>query len=36
VERARDVGSLGEIIEPRTLRPHLIARLQASLDDGDD
>jgi acetyl-CoA carboxylase carboxyltransferase component len=34
VERARDVGSLAEIIEPRTLRPHLIERLRAALDDG--
>ena len=36
VERARDVGSLGDIIEPRTLRPHLIGRLQTALHHGDD
>ncbi|MBW2695048.1 MAG: ATP-grasp domain-containing protein [Deltaproteobacteria bacterium] len=36
VERARDVGSLSDIIKPHSLRPHLIARLQAALHDGDD
>jgi len=32
VERARDVGSLREIFEPRDLRGRLIASLRSALD----